>query len=46
MPNGMAVIRITPRYLKPEKTWSTAGIGNEKPKCDTASPTAPRLKPP
>ena len=45
MPKGIAVTRITPRYLKPENTWPTAGSGNEKPKCDNASPTAPSVKP-
>ena len=34
MPKGIAVTRMTPRNLKPEKTWPTAGMGNEKPKCE------------
>ena len=46
MPNGIAVTKMMPSHLKPEKTCPTAGKGIEKPKCDTASPTAPRLNPP
>ena len=37
MPNGIAVTRMTPRYWKPEKTWSMAGIGSEKPKFEKAA---------
>ena len=46
MPNGIAVTRMIPMNLKPEKTWPMAGIGNEKPKCEKASPTLPTLRPP
>ncbi len=32
MPKGMAVTRMTPRYLKPAKTEPMAGSGYSKPK--------------
>src|ERR1051325_11081701 len=43
MPNGIAVTRMTPRYLKPWKTWPKAGIGREKPKfaTDLVRPSRP-----
>src|SRR3954471_19447803 len=50
MPNGMAVTRMTPRYLKPWKVWSKAGSGSEKPKFDTdaaslSTPMPPQPRP-
>src|SRR4249919_2700806 len=46
MPNGMAVIRMTPRNSNPENTWFTAGSGTEKPNPATASASLPIAMPP
>ena len=46
MPNGIAVTRMTPRYLNPSKVKSNAGIGTEKPKLDTDAPSFARLRSP
>ncbi len=42
----MAVTRITLRNWKPEKTWSVAGSGTEKPKLAKELVSLPTLMPP